>query len=156
MISHQDICDLPILTPHLEVQVRRTVRDVEVVAHRQAPHSASDTGGDALPPQVPHPSGCAPVGGSANQKGCFSDPCVEIVNSYAEEMLSTKQKSVKVIMNSIQSAEIQHAQGRPTRKTGCELCPVKLVLRSCCDEMMLTQCSQHVERVFETNRMRVY
>lgn len=51
--------------------MRRTVCDVEVVAHRQAPHSASDTGGDALPPQVSHPSGSAPAGGSASQQAVF-------------------------------------------------------------------------------------
>lgn len=45
-----------------EAAASRTVCDVEVVAHRQAPHSASNAGRDALPPQVSHPSGCAPVG----------------------------------------------------------------------------------------------
>lgn len=40
-----------------------TMCDVELVAHGQAPHFASDTGGDALPPQVSHSSRCAPEGG---------------------------------------------------------------------------------------------
>lgn len=51
--------------------MRRTVCDGEVVAHRQAPHSASDTGGDALPPQVSHPSRCAPAGGSGCEQAVF-------------------------------------------------------------------------------------
>lgn len=42
----------------------RTMSDVELVPHRQAPHFASDTGGDALPPQVPHPAGRTPAGGT--------------------------------------------------------------------------------------------
>lgn len=36
--------------------------DVELVAYCQAPHSASDTRGHALPPEVPHPSRRTPVG----------------------------------------------------------------------------------------------
>lgn len=41
----------------------RTVCDVEIVADSQAPHFASDAGGDALPPEVSHSSRCAPAGG---------------------------------------------------------------------------------------------
>lgn len=87
--------------------VRRTVCDVEVVAHRQAPHSASDTGGDALPPQVPHPSGRAPAGGgSASQKLVFPKSLSRARTSDAEETFSAKRKSVRV--NSNQPAGIQH------------------------------------------------
>ena len=37
--------------------------DVELVPHSQAPHFASDTGGDALPPEVPYSARGAPGGG---------------------------------------------------------------------------------------------
>lgn len=78
---------------------RRTMCDVEIVAHSQAPHSASDAGGDALPPQVSHPSRCAPVGGWACQKLSYFSVC-------RDERAEAWQMSLTA--NSNQSAAIQH------------------------------------------------
>lgn len=116
--------------------------DGEVVAHRQAPHSASDTGGDALPPQVSHPSRCAPIGGFRVSIGCFSEAFVEMntgTRSCGYDYSFKQQKSQTMKMNSNQSAGIQHVRGCHTSKTGRELCSVKLMLMSCRDERMLTR-----------------
>lgn len=42
--------------------------DVEVIPHRQTPHFASNTGGDALPPEVSHSSRCAPASGKDEEQ----------------------------------------------------------------------------------------
>lgn len=42
--------------------------DVEVIPHRQTPHFASNTGGDALPPEVSHSSRCAPASGKDQEQ----------------------------------------------------------------------------------------
>lgn len=65
------------LSQQQQPTVRRTMRDVEVVAHSQAPDFASDAGGDALPPQVSHSSRCAPAGGVTCAQGvCHIRGCV--------------------------------------------------------------------------------
>lgn len=136
--------------------MRRTVRDGEVVAHRQAPHSASDAGGDALPPQVSHPSGCAPVGwGGGVQRVkrllswtvCRDERTGRRWRGY--EYSFEQQKPLARIMNSNHSAGMRHVLRLSHQQNR-----LRVVFCEAHDGLMLTQCSQHdVERVFKANKM---
>lgn len=83
--------------------------DVEVVAHRQAPHSASDAGGDSLPPQLSHPPGRAPV---KSKRLFLHEPSLDIGSRRAEEPFVAKQKSATGISWNTASTKLSLSSNR--------------------------------------------